>query len=116
MLGDGERLFVDEFYEGILGDVFRDARVRAKRLRNLYIIVCAESRIDMSVLADLTDTGRDTVKRVVESLHAVLVVSPKDGYVYWYTFRLLTFSSPGGGRGSAFLSPETLQKPTRARV
>jgi hypothetical protein len=82
--GDGERLLVDELYERILGDAFRDARVRAPRLRILHTIICAESRIDMSVLADLTNTDQGTVKRVVESLHAVLFVSPKDGCVYWY--------------------------------
>jgi hypothetical protein len=79
-----ERLLVDELYERILGDAFRDARVRATRLRILHTIVCAESRINMSVLADLTNTDQDTVERVVESLHAVLFVSPKDGCVYWY--------------------------------
>ena len=79
-----ERLLVDELYERILGDAFRDARVRTSRLRILHTIVCAETRIDMSVLADLTKSDQDTVKRVVESLHAVLFVSPKDGCVYWY--------------------------------
>jgi hypothetical protein len=82
--GDGERLLVDELYERILGDAFRDARVRASRLRILHTIICAESRIDMAVLADLTNTDQDTVKRVVESLHAVLFISHRDGCVYWY--------------------------------
>jgi hypothetical protein len=83
--GDSEdRLLVDELYERILGVAFRDAGVRATRLRILHTIVCAESRIDISVLADLTDTDQDTVKKVVESLHAVLFVSSKDGCVYWY--------------------------------
>jgi len=79
-----ERLLVDELYERILSDAFRDARVPVSRMRILHTIVCAESRIDMSVLADLTNTDQDTVKRVVESLHAVLFISPKDGCVYWY--------------------------------
>ena len=79
-----ERLLVDELYERILGGAFPDARVRAPRLRILHSIVCAESRTDIAVLADLTDTDQDTVKKVVESLHAVLFVSSKDGCVYWY--------------------------------
>jgi len=78
-----DRLLVDELYDRILGVAFRDARVRASRLRILHTIVCAKSSINMSVLADLTNTDLDTVKRVVESLHAVLF-SPKDGCVYWY--------------------------------
>jgi hypothetical protein len=81
---DSERSLVDELYERILGDAFRDARVRASRLRILHAIICAESRIGMSVLADLTNTDQGTVQRVVESLHAVIFVSPKDGCVYWY--------------------------------
>jgi hypothetical protein len=80
----GERLLVDELYERILGDAFRDPRVRARRLRILHTVVCAESGIDIPVLADLTGTDEDTVKKVVESLHAVLFVSQKDGCVYWY--------------------------------
>jgi len=79
----GERLLVDELYERILSDAFRDTRVLVPRLRILHTIVCAESRINMSVLADLADTDQDTVKRVVEA-HAVLFVSPKDVCVYWY--------------------------------
>jgi hypothetical protein len=79
-----ERLLVDELYECILGDAFRDARVRPTRLLILHTIVCAESRINTSVLADLMRTDQDTVKRVVDSLHAVLFVSPKDDCVYWY--------------------------------
>jgi len=79
-----ERLVVDELYEQILGDAFREARFRATRLRILHTIVCAESNINVSALADLTKTDQGTVERVVESLHAVLFVSPKDGCVYWY--------------------------------
>ena len=79
-----ERLLVDVLYERILGDAFREARFRAPRLRILHTIVCAESKINASVLADLTNTDKDTVERVVESLHAVLFVSPKDGCVYCY--------------------------------
>jgi len=86
-----ERLLVDELYERILGDAFRDAKVRATRLRILHTILCAESRIDMSVLADLTDTDPEIVERVIESLHAVLFVSAKDGCVYWYHASFLDF-------------------------
>jgi hypothetical protein len=53
-------------------------------LQILHTIICAESGINLSVLADLTNTDPDIVERVVESLHAVLFVSPKDGCVYWY--------------------------------
>ena len=88
---DDERLLVDELYERILGDAFRNARVRAKRLRILHTIMCAESRVSMSVLADLSNTDEDTVKKVVESLHAVLFVSPKDGCVYWFHSSFLDF-------------------------
>jgi hypothetical protein len=85
MSSDGdERSLVDELYERILADAFQDARVRATRLRVLHTIVCAESPMDISVLADLTNTDQDTVRRVVESLHAVIFVSSKDGCVYWY--------------------------------
>ena len=79
-----ERLLVDELYDRILGDAFRNTRDRATRLKILHTIVCAESGISTSVLADLTDTKRDVVEKVVESLHAVIFVSPKDGSVYWY--------------------------------
>jgi hypothetical protein len=72
-----ERLLVDELYERILGDAFRVARVRAPRFHTIIWI-------NMDVLANLTKTDEDTVKRVVESLHAVLFISPKDGCVYWY--------------------------------
>ena len=86
-----ERLLVDELYERILGDAFRVARVRAQRLQILHTIVCAESRINTSVLADLTTTDQETVEKVVESLHAVLFVSPRDGCVYWYHASFLDF-------------------------
>ena len=79
-----ERLLVDELYGRILAAAFRDTGVRATRLRILHTIVCAESRIDASVLANLMDTDQDTVKKVAESLHAVLYISSKDGCVYWY--------------------------------
>jgi hypothetical protein len=88
-----ERLLVDELYERILCDAFRNTRVRATRSRILHTIICAESRIGMSVLADLTNTDQDTVKRVVDSLHAVLFISPKDGCVYWYHASFLDFVS-----------------------
>ena len=79
-----ERLLVDELYERILGDAFRNSWDRVTRLRILHTIVCAESGINISVLADLTNTEQDVVEKVVESLHAVLFVSHKDGNVYWY--------------------------------
>ena len=79
-----DRSLVDELYERILRVAFQDARVRATRLRILHTIVCAKSGINISVLADLTNTNQGTVERVVESLHAVLFVSSKDGCVYWY--------------------------------
>jgi len=83
IIDGNERSLVDELYEQILADSFRDARVRATRLQILHTVVCAESRINISVLAGLTNTNQDTVKRVVESLHAVLFVS-EDGCIYWY--------------------------------
>ena len=79
-----DRLLVDELYERILSDAFRDPKVHVRRLQILHTIVCSESGISMSVLADLTNTDQDTVKKVVESLHAVLYVSSKDDGVYWY--------------------------------
>ena len=79
-----ERLLVDELYERILGAAFRDTRIRPTRLRILHTIVCAESGIDVSVLANLTNTNLDIVESVIDSLHAVLFVSPKDRCVYWY--------------------------------
>jgi len=75
---------VDELYERILGVAFGDDRVCHERLRILHTVLCAESRINMSVLADLSDTDQDTVKAVVYALHAVLFVSSKDNCVYWY--------------------------------
>ena len=80
---DGQ-LAVDELYDQILGVAFRDDCVRQKRLQILHTVLCAEIRINMSVLADLSDTDEDTAKRVVDSLHAVLFISSKDNYVYWY--------------------------------
>ena len=89
-----EQLLVDELYKQILGVAFQDARVRATRLRILHTIVCAESRINISVLADLTNTDQNTVQKVVDSLHAVLFISSKDGCLYWYhaSFRDFLFT------------------------
>jgi hypothetical protein len=78
-----DRSLVDELYEQVLGVAFQDAGVRDTRLRLLHTIVCAESRIDVSVLAHLMNTDQDTATIAVESLYAVLYVS-KDGCVYWY--------------------------------
>ena len=85
-VSDGKhgRLALNELYDQILGVAFGDDRVRQKRLQILHTVICAEIRIDMSVLADLSDTDQDTAKRVVDSLHAVLFISSKDNYVYWY--------------------------------
>ena len=81
--GDGQ-LAVDELYAQILGVAFGHGRVRHKRLKILHTVLCAEVRINMSVLTDLSGTDQDTAKRVVDSLHAVLYISSKDGYIYWY--------------------------------
>ena len=82
--GRGGQLAVDEIYDQILGVAFGDDYVRHKRLQILHTIICAEIRINISVLADLSDTDQDTAKRVVESLHAVLFISSEDNHVYWY--------------------------------
>ena len=82
--GRGERVAVDELYERILGVAFGNDHVRRDRLQILHTVLCSESRITMSVLADLCNTHQDTVKTVVGSLHAVLFVSSKDNCVYWY--------------------------------
>ena len=80
----GERLLVDELYVRILAVAFQDAWVRTARLRILHTIVCVKSSIGVAVLGDLMNTDQDTLKRVVESLHAVLYISSKDGCIYWY--------------------------------
>ena len=80
---DGQ-LAVDKLYNQILGAAFRDDCVCQKCLQILHTVLCAEIRINMSVLADLSDADQDTAKRVVDSLHAVLFISSKDDYVYWY--------------------------------
>jgi hypothetical protein len=80
----GERLLVDELYEQILGAAFRDARIYRQRLRILHSVLCAEDRITVPILSELTTTDLGTVEKVVDSLHAVLYVSSKDNCVYWY--------------------------------
>ena len=82
--GRDRRLAVDELYDQILEVAFRDDHIRDKRLQILHTVLCTETRINMSVLADLSDTDQDTAKRVVDSLHAVLYISSKDDCVYWY--------------------------------
>jgi hypothetical protein len=82
--GRGGRLAVDELYEQILGVAFGDDRVCRERLQILHTVLCAESRINISVLAGLSDTDQDMVETVMDSLHAVLFVSSKDNCVYWY--------------------------------
>ena len=79
-----EQLAVDELYDQILGVAFRDDCIHCKGLQILHTVLCAEIRINMSVLADLSDTDQDTTKRVVDSLHAVLYISSKDNCIYWY--------------------------------
>jgi NACHT domain len=80
----GERLLVDELYEQILGAAFRDTRIYCQRLRILHFALCAEDRITVPMLSDLTTMDLSTVEKVVDSLHAVLYVSSKDNCVYWY--------------------------------
>jgi len=82
--GRGERMVLDELYEQILGVAFGDEHVCRGRLQILHTVLCAESRINMAVLADLSDTDQDTVKTVMDSLHAVLFISSRDNCVYWY--------------------------------
>ena len=79
-----ERNAVDELYQKILGDAFSDDRISDQRLQILHTVLCAESRISMSVIAHLSGSDQDTVEKTVESLHAVLFVSSKDECVYWY--------------------------------
>jgi hypothetical protein len=75
----GERLLVNELYEQILGAAFRDARMICRqRLRILHSALCAEDRITVPILSDLTRTDLSTVEKVVDSLHAVIYVSSKD--------------------------------------
>jgi hypothetical protein len=80
----GERLLVDELYEQILGAAFRHARICRQRLQILHSALCAEDRITVPTLSELTATDLGTVEKVVDSLHAVLFVSSKDNCVYWY--------------------------------
>ena len=47
-----------------------------------HTVLCAESRITMSVIVHLSDSDRDRVEKTVESLHAVLFISPRDECVY----------------------------------
>ena len=61
MLTSDERLLVDELYERMLVAAFRDAKARTTRLPVLHANLCAQSRINMFVLADLTNTDEDTV-------------------------------------------------------
>ena len=82
--GGSERLAVDELYEKILGDAFSDDCISSRRLRILHTVLCAETRISMSSIAHLSNADQDTVEKTVESLHAVLFVSSRDGSVYWY--------------------------------
>ena len=60
------RLLVSELYERILGVAFWHAPHACEF--SILLIVCAESRIDVSVLANLTNTDLDTVQKVVDSI------------------------------------------------
>jgi hypothetical protein len=92
-----EGLLVDTLYEQILASTLRTVREphRRKRLDILHTILCAETRVSSSVLAELLSISLDTVNAVVESLHAVLYVSTKDNCVYWYhaSFQDFVFDS-----------------------
>ena len=77
-------LTVDELYDQILGVAFRDGYVHSDHLLLLHTVLCTEIRVNVSVLADLSDTDQDTAKRVVDSLHTVLYISSQDNCVYWY--------------------------------
>ena len=82
--GGFKKLAVHELYKKILEDAFSHGHISDKLLQILHTVLCAESRISMSVIACLSGTDQDTVQKTVESLHTVLFVSPKDGCVYWY--------------------------------
>ena len=49
-----EQLAVDELYAQILGVAFRHDHVHHKCLQILHTVLCAEIRINMSVLTDLS--------------------------------------------------------------
>ncbi|PPQ87633.1 hypothetical protein CVT25_011473, partial [Psilocybe cyanescens] len=78
-----DKLALDELYENVLKIAFRSEHVRSKNLQILYTVLCAESRVDMSVIAALSGAKNDVVQKVIENLHAVLYVS-KDNHIYWY--------------------------------
>ncbi|EDR02889.1 uncharacterized protein LACBIDRAFT_393541 [Laccaria bicolor S238N-H82] len=86
-----ERNAVNELYQKILGDAFSDERICDERLPILHTVLCAESRITMSVIAHLSDNDQDTVEKTIESLHPVLFISSKDECVYWYHTSFLDF-------------------------
>ena len=70
---------------------FHDARIRHQRLQILHAALCAEDRITVPILADLTTMDLGTVEKVVDSLHAILFVSSKDNCIYWYHSSFLDF-------------------------
>ena len=99
-----ERNAVDELYQKILGGAFSDVRISDERLHILHTVLCAESRISMSVIAHLSNSDQDTVEKTVESLHAVLFVSSKDECVYWYHTSFPDFIvTPGRAKFTIFL-------------
>ena len=57
---------MDEMYERILGDAWVIH----------FALADPPYHYDISVLADLTNTDQDTVKKVVKSLHTVPFLSP----------------------------------------
>ena len=82
--GRGRQLAVDELYEQILGVAFGDVCISHKHLQILHTAICTESRITVSILADLSVADQDMVKTVMASLHVVLFISSKYNCVYWY--------------------------------
>jgi hypothetical protein len=76
----------NDCYERIFCDAFG-----ATRLRIIHTILCAESRIHISALVELTPT----VKRVVESLHCrpfrLHRFVSTGGCIYWYHASFLDF-------------------------
>jgi len=99
------RLVVDELYENVLGVAFWGDSFRHDRLQILHTVLCAVTKIDMSVIAELNNICQDTVKTVVDSLYAVLFISSKDDCVYWYhtSFPDFIFTQ---GRAKFKISPQ----------
>ncbi|PPQ89299.1 hypothetical protein CVT25_000315 [Psilocybe cyanescens] len=80
----GDKLPLDELYENVLKVAFWNEHVRAENLQILHTVLCAESRVDMSVIAALSNAQGDTVQKVIKTLYAVLYLSTDNHCVYWY--------------------------------